>query len=207
VTSSRSDRTYRGAAAGILGTLLIAFAVRYGGTMLVVTEPVEHPEAIVVLGSHEWERLPVAVQLARANPTARVWLTLPAEVTEHNCFQCAQRLDWLRAEGIGQERVTVLPQRVVNTYTEAAATAAFVGKQPVERLVIVTSAYHGRRALATFRQVFTRSGLRTQIGVATATSSVKPTHWWLRRYDIDYVTYEWAGIVYYALRFGVAPIP
>ena len=28
----------------------------------------------------------------------------------------------------------------------------------------------------------------------------------LRRYDRDYVAYEWTGIVYYAVRFGVVPV-
>jgi uncharacterized SAM-binding protein YcdF (DUF218 family) len=201
------DRTSRGAAAGIIGTVLMALAVRYGGPALVVSEPVEEPDAIVVLASHEWERLPVAVQLARRHPAARLWLTLPETVTEHNCFECGQRLEWLKAEGIDPTRVAVLPQRVVNTYTEARAAAAFVSEQPVDCLAIVTSAYHGRRALATFRHVFTQSGVRAHIGLVAAASHAKPEHWWRRRYDRDYVTYEWAAIVYYALRFGVLPVP
>ena len=187
--------------------MLVALVVRYGGAMLVVSEPVEHPDAIVVLASHEWERLPVAVQLARRHPAARLWLTQPAQVTEHNCYECAQRLDWLKAEGIDPQRVTVLPKRVVNTYDEAGATAAFVSEQPINQLVIVTSAYHGRRALATFRHVFRQTGVHTHIGLAAAMSAATPTHWWRRRYDRDYVAYEWAGIVYYALRFGVLPLP
>jgi uncharacterized SAM-binding protein YcdF (DUF218 family) len=174
--------------------------------MLIVSEEIDAPDAIVVLASHEWERLPVAALIAHRHPAARVWLTLPVEVTEHNCFECADRVEWLTAEGIAEQRVTVLPQRVVNTYDEARATAAFVHAHPVDRLVIVTSAYHGRRALATFRHLFTRTGVRAHVGLAPALSSAQPARWWRRRYDRDYVAYEWAGIVYYALRYGVLPV-
>jgi uncharacterized SAM-binding protein YcdF (DUF218 family) len=190
----------------IAGVALVALGIRYAGAMLIVSEHVDAPDAIVVLASHEWERLPVAAQIAHRHPAARVWLTLPAEVTEHNCFECADRVEWLRAEGIDEQRVTVLPQRVVNTYDEAQATAAFVDDHPIDRLVIVTSAYHGRRALATFRHLFTLTGVRAHVGLAPATSNAQPARWWRRRYDRDYVAYEWAGIVYYALRYGVLPV-
>ncbi len=195
---------------GVLATLpsvvLVGLAVRYGGEALVVSRQVEAPDVIVVLASHEWERLPAAAQLARSHPGAQVWLTLPVHITSSNCHDCSQRLTWLSEAGIEPGRVTVLPQRVTNTYDEANAAAAWVRGHHISRLVIVTSPYHARRALATFHQRFDSAGLHTDIGLATPLAGVDPPHWWRRNYDRQYVSYEWAGIVYYAIRFGVLPL-
>ena len=205
----KSRRTPRAriAAAGLAGIVVLAvLAVRFAGDALVVSADVDRPDAIVVLASHEWERLPVAAQLGRRFPSARVLLTVPAEVTGHNCHDCAGRVTWLHEAGIARDRVTVLPQPVTNTYDEANATSSFAAEQGIDRLVIVTSPYHGRRALATFRHLFQAAGVAAHVGLVTPRSGIDPARWWLRRYDRDYVAYEWTGIVYYAVRFGVVPV-
>ena len=69
------------AVAGLAVILLIGFAVRYSGETLVMSRHVDRPNVIVVLASHEWERLPTAAQLARQNAAAQVLLTLPVHVT------------------------------------------------------------------------------------------------------------------------------
>jgi uncharacterized SAM-binding protein YcdF (DUF218 family) len=205
VIATRFSRARRGAAAAAVASVIALFAFRYGGDTLIVSAEVGEPQAIVVLASHEWERLPVAAELARQYPAARVLLTVPAEVTEHNCHECSQRVSWLARAGVDEQRLTVLPQAVTNTYDEAKATRTFVEEHGVNRLLIVTSPYHGRRALATFRHLFKAAGLQTHVGLASPESRATPARWWLRRYDRDYVAYEWAGIVYYAIRFGVSP--
>jgi len=37
-------------------------------------------------------------------------------------------------------------------------------------------------------------------------SAAAPARWWAYRYDREYVAYEWTGIVYYAVKFGVPPM-
>jgi uncharacterized SAM-binding protein YcdF (DUF218 family) len=70
-------------------------------------------------------------------------------------------------------------------------------------LLVVTSPYHTRRSLSTFRAVFDRSGVTVGIAPASATSPARPECWWLSAYDRAYVRYEWAAILYYAVRHGV----
>jgi uncharacterized SAM-binding protein YcdF (DUF218 family) len=204
--SRRGSRARFGGGAALALAVLATFAVRYAGDALVISRHVDAPEAIVVLASHEWERLPAAAELARQYPAARVLLTQPAEVTEHNCFECATRVDRLAEAGVHGDRVMVLPEGVTNTYDEAKAAAAVVARERIDRLVIVTSPYHGRRALATFRHLFTSAGLEARVGLASRSARIDPRRWWLRPYDREYVAYEWAGIVYYAIRFGVVPV-
>jgi uncharacterized SAM-binding protein YcdF (DUF218 family) len=206
VISTRPSRARFGGGVALALAVLATFVVRYAGDALVMSEHVGEPDAIVVLASHEWERLPVAADIARQYPAARVVLTQPAEVTEHNCFDCSTRVNRLTAAGVNRDRVTVLPQGVTNTYDEAKAAAAFVGREHVDRVVVVTSPYHGRRALATFRHLFKSAGVEAHVGLASPSSHADPRRWWLRSYDREYVAYEWAGIVYYAIRFGVPPV-
>jgi uncharacterized SAM-binding protein YcdF (DUF218 family) len=183
----------------------VVAALRYGGEALVISRPVTPPGAIVALASHEWERLPEAAALARQYPDARVLLTLPVHVTSSDCFDCSRRVAWLDQVGIDPSRVTVLSRRVTNTNDEAHATAWWAHRHQVGRLIVVTSPYHARRALAAFRHAFEAEGLHTAIGVDTPCTGVDPAHWWLRSYDRRYVAYEWAGLLYYAVRYGVSP--
>src|SRR5688572_33317078 len=99
--------------------------VSQAGRPLVVSEPLSHPDAIVMLASHEWERIPAAVRLAQTYPTAAGLLTVPAVITEFNCYRCLERPDWFRVEGIAPERIQVIPERVRNTHDEALATLRY----------------------------------------------------------------------------------
>jgi len=188
----------------IVGLLLVAFgaSVRSAGTLLVSTLPLQHPDAIISLASHEWERLPEAAKLARANPAALVILTLPQPATMHNCHDCGGRLAQLQRLGVPPERVRILPLTSPGTYGEALAAAAFVRRTPIRRLLIVTTPYHTRRSLATFQSVFDGSSVEVGVEPATESSPARPARWWMTPYDRWYVAYEWAAALYYALRYG-----
>ena len=163
------------------------------------------PQAIVSLASHEWERLPEAARLARQYPAAVVLLTVPRRVTEQNCYRCSERRDFLAREGVEPDRIHILSDRVSNTRDEAAACLAYLRTIRPTEIIVVTSPYHTRRALATFRRVF--EGIEVKIGIrpAVTNSPARPHRWWREPYDRAYVAYEWAAIVYYAFRFGVYP--
>jgi uncharacterized SAM-binding protein YcdF (DUF218 family) len=170
---------------------------------LVVSEPVSPPDAIVSLASHEWERLPASAAMAAEYPSALLLLTLPREPTSFNCNDCARRVELLRKLGIAPARVRVLAHAVVNTYDEATATLAFARQNRIRHLLVVTSPYHTRRSLAVFRSVFEGTGVQVGVVPALKTSPAQPERWWLPGYDRAYVCYEWAAIVYYALRYGI----
>jgi len=175
------------------------------GNLLALSEPIAAPDAIVVLGSHEWERLPAAGRLARANPGAVVLLTMPASVTEKNCYRCDERVEWLTRAGASPRRVVVLEHRVRNTYDEAAATFSYAATRGARSVLIVTSPYHGRRALATFRAVFAGSPARVGIETAMRESHAQPQRWWMNAYDRAYVAYESVAVLWYAAKYGVNP--
>ena len=169
-----------------------------------MVRPIDGPQVIISLASHEWERLPEAARLAVANPDAVVLLTLPQPASESNCHDCGGRIDRLRHFGVMRDRVLVVPVgRSGGTYGEAQAVADYVRAVGAKRLSIVSSPYHTRRALATFASVLRGSGVRLGIQPAQETSPAQPDRWWIAGYDRAYVLYEWSAVVYYRVKYGV----
>lgn len=174
----------------------------HAGTALIVERHVGQPDAIIMLASHEWERLPAAAALARRHRHAVVLLTVPIVVTEYNCHLCGERVEWLAQEGVDPGRVRVL-RGAMTTHGEAMAALRQARLEPFDRLVVVTSPYHTRRALATFSKVFENTGIA--IGVTPASPAQgRPRRWWLDPYDRHYVRYEWAALLTYRMKYGVA---
>jgi uncharacterized SAM-binding protein YcdF (DUF218 family) len=187
----------------VLVLLASIVALSRAGTLLVVSRPLRPPDAVLSLASHEWERLPAAAQLASATPSSIVLLTLPQPTTAFNCHDCNGRVGRLKRLGVDERRVRILPLTSPGTFGEALAALAFVRQGHVKRLVIVTTPYHTRRALATFQSVFEGSGVEIGIEPASVSSAARPDRWWATPYDRWYVAYEWAAIVYYAIRYNV----
>jgi uncharacterized SAM-binding protein YcdF (DUF218 family) len=174
------------------------------GTALVSQRDLPDPDAILMLASHEWERLPVTADLAQRHPDSVVLLSQPVRPTPENCHLCGERPGWLAALGVERSRIDVMPRRVVNTYDEALAAREYMAARHLRSLLVVTSPYHTRRALATFLTVFGGGGTAIGIRPASETSPARPDRWWAAPYDRAYVRYEWAAIVWYALRHHVS---
>jgi uncharacterized SAM-binding protein YcdF (DUF218 family) len=181
--------------------LPLAWLLAHAGAALVVAHEAGPPDAILMLASKEWERLPAAGALARQHPEAVVLLTVPRVVTISNCHRCDERIDLLEAEGVPRERIRALPS-AGNTYEEAIAARAHAASEPFTSLAVVTSPYHTRRALATFRRVFEGSGIAISTVPASPAQGM-PSRWWSTPYDRHYVRYEWAALLAYRLRYGV----
>ncbi len=188
-------------------TLIVTVAgLVSAGPVLVVRRPVEAPDVIVSLASHEWERLPVAARLAAEAPGALILLTHPEFVTPYNCHDCEHRVERLQLLGVDFRRVRTVPVLTHGTHGEALAALAFAREHGTRRLVIATSPYHTRRALAVFRTVFEGTGVEIGIEPAAGGSTAEALFWWLKPVDFAYVPYEWAAIGYYAWEYGVWPM-
>lgn len=176
----------------------------WAGTLLVVQQTIEDPDAIVPLASHEWERLPKAAALAREFRGARVLLTLPNQISVYNCHDCGRRVERLTRAGVESSRVRILGLTEPGTRGEALAVRSFATRWGVRRLVVVTSPYHTRRALAVFRHVLQGSSIRVgSVAAQDPQVDLHPERWWEFPSDRAYVGYEWAGLFYYWFRYGV----
>jgi len=78
------------------------------------------------------------------------------------------------------DAITVLPGQVTGTDSEAKAMAAEIDTRPLKTLLIVTSAYHTRRALRTFEKSLAAKDISVGIEHApVGDGSPAPGFWWL----------------------------
>ena len=119
------------------------------------------------------------------------------------CYNCANRVDDLQRLGVDRARVIVVPIVESNTYGEALAVRDLARRLQFRRILIVTSTYHTRRALATFRRVLASSGITLGVQPADVSAYAHPSSWWAWPYDRWYVAYEWSALVWYRVHHGV----
>jgi len=200
---ARWRRSKRAAILLALLLLVVLWGLRNAGRALVVSKDVGPPDAVVMLASHEWERLPAAADLARRFPSSFVFLTVPLKVSRFNCHLCSERAAWLQHEGVSAARIIELPNRVTHTYGEALATRAYATTHSIRKVMVVTSPYHSRRALHVFEHVLTGTDVEVGILPASAYSIANPGRWLWYPYDRHYVAYEWAALLYYRVKYGV----
>ena len=186
---------------------MLVLAALHAGSALVRTRELRDPDGILMLASHEWERLPELAGLAEQTPSATILLSVPMGANDQNCYLCADRTNWLQRLGVDPKRVALLARPVGSTRDEARAALEFCAQRGIRRLLVVTSPYHTRRALATFDHIFARSGVQVGIRPASAHSPAKPERWWRAPYDRWYVRYEWTAIAFYGVRYGIIPGP
>ena len=177
---------------------------------LIVRTPAPAADAIVVLsgsGSYK-ERAHLAAKLYRDRPT-RLILTNDnqrgpwSSAEQRNPFYYERAIDELCASGVPKERIEVVPQVVSSTYEEAQVLHDYTKAQGLHTVLVVTSAYHSRRALWTLRQVFKDE--KIEIGlepVPTGFQTPSSSTWWLYPKGWQMVFGEYFKIVHYRLRYG-----
>ena len=196
---SCSLRRFRRLAAAVVVLLVASVPI---GPWLIRERPIDDPDAILVLGSHEHERLPEAARLARQWPRAIVLLSEPVIATPFNCQDCANRVRTLEHAGVARDRVRVLSPRVRNSFDEFRAAATWMHEGHARRLLVVTSPYHTRRAGALAAYVL--AGRPTGIAACPVPGGLAAP-WWSRRYDRRYVLYELAALADNAWRHRIPP--
>ena len=165
-----------GAAPAVLLAVASIWPLRHAGTALVIATPIDRPDAIVSLASHEWERLPDAAALARGAPNAKVLLSQPIALNAFNCHDCGHRVDRLVAAGV-QRPDRADGREGLSDAGRGRGVQGVGGGASCASVVIVTSPYHTVRALASFRHVLNGTGIA--VGVHPATGSpAEPRAWW-----------------------------
>jgi uncharacterized SAM-binding protein YcdF (DUF218 family) len=177
--------------------------------MLIVNAPLEHADAIIVLSgaSAFVERTHVAARLYSEGVAEKVLLTndnlqggwLSSE--QRNPF-FYERARWeLERLGVPESEIEVLRPAVSSTQEEALAVQDYVESTKIRSLLIVTSAYHSRRALRTFRRIL---GSRVKVGLVSPPPGWQTpgaATWWLSARGWKTVPNEYLKMVYYWLRF------
>jgi uncharacterized SAM-binding protein YcdF (DUF218 family) len=175
---------------------------------LIVNTPLNRADAIVVLsGSAVYkERTQRAAEFYHQGLANRILLTndnLRGEWSsseQRNPFFYERARDNLLLLGVPGDRVEVIPQPVTNTYDEAEALRQNAVAHGLRSLLVVTSAYHSRRALWTLERVFGGTGIAINLqSVETGEQTPSPFTWWLHFRGWRMVVGEYVKNAYYRL--------
>jgi len=177
---------------------------------LVVRSQLPHADALVVLaGSSTYlERTHRAAELFSHGVAAKIVLTndnLPSGWSasqERNPLFVELATEELKRHGVPADKIEIVPGFVSSTYDEITRVREYSAARGLRSIVVVTSAYHSRRAWWTLRHVF--RGSEVAIGLETAApgqQSPWPSTWWWYRVGWQMVPVEYVKMVYYWLRY------
>ena len=197
------------AVAGITLALLPVFAWVLARS-LVVRVPVSKADAIVVMsGSATFrERAQHAATLFNEGRAPRIVLTNDylqsswSEQEQRNPYYYERSRDELRSAGVPDDKIAVIMVPITGTYDEVVLLKHYAEANHLSSLLVVTSAYHSRRVLWTFRHVFAGTG--KLIGIDPAAPGVETPAvgtWWLHRLGWEMVPKEYVKMLFYWLRY------
>jgi len=111
-----------------------------------------------------------------------------------------ERARWeLQRGGVPESNIEVIGSPIDSTENEAIALRKYAEANEVRSVLIVTSPYHSRRALRTFRRVLANSGMTVGLEVANGGQIPKPATWWLSLRGWQLVPTEYVKMAYYWL--------
>jgi uncharacterized SAM-binding protein YcdF (DUF218 family) len=170
-------------------------------SVLVVSQPMQNADAIVVMAGIPDVRLPPVADLYSEGVAPRILLTNDgifaawSQKYQRNLYLVEWAREDLVEAGIPEQAMVLLQYTASGTIHDALNTREYVRAHPeVRRLLVVTSDYHTRRSLWTFRRVF--KGMGVQIGAYPVPDLSRSL--WCRVW-VPYL--EFLKYVYYRVRY------
>ena len=173
----------------LLGWLI--FSITSGGFLVV--NNAQRADAIVVLAGETYHRPVRGLELLSQNYASRMLLDVPApeRIYGWNAVELAQRYVQQLPQG---QSVTVCPVFGLSTKAEAQDVSRCLEQLGVRSILLVTSDYHTRRALSTFRHELPKY----QIYVAAAPDPQQfGAAWWKRRQWAKMNFDEWLRLAWW----------
>jgi uncharacterized SAM-binding protein YcdF (DUF218 family) len=165
--------------------------LRFAGESLVVEDPLEKSDAIIILSDDNFyaDRATRAAEIfrqglapvvvasgVRLRPYAGI-----AELMSHDLFD----------RGVPKESIIIFPQDADSTQEEAEALKKFLETKKWKTVIVVTSNYHTRRARYICGKVFGNS-IRVRMAAARD-ADYDPAHWYEQRKSVKRFVREVAG--------------
>ncbi len=178
--------------------------------LLIVKSDLAGADAIVVMsGSSTYlERADWAARLYQEGRAPLVILTNDSlisgwdKVKERNPYFYELAARELHKQGVPESKIQVVSDIALGTYEESLGLRDYATAHKLNRLLIVTSAYHSRRTLWSMRHACEGSGI--EIGIDSPPpgwQTPAPSRWWWHRWGWKVVAGEYAKLIYYKMRY------
>jgi uncharacterized SAM-binding protein YcdF (DUF218 family) len=178
----------------------IAAWLPFAGTLLIDTEQPTKADAIIVLAGNADDRLPWAEDL-RNQGYANLIVVSNERVHTHGL-----ETTWrdLHEAGVSAPELPDSALVVVDdpppesTIDEARRDAEILQKRGLHSALLVTDAFHSRRAALLFRAAFSHKGLAVR--PVTVPDAMDLARWWTHPVSARRVVEEWTKLVYYLVQ-------
>jgi uncharacterized SAM-binding protein YcdF (DUF218 family) len=200
-------------AAGVILLLLVILAFTFRSQILtgiadylIINNKLQQADAIFLLNSefntrpfraaelYKQGQAPVII-IARSENTPVVDLGLVPNDTDIS-------VGVMEALGVPPGRIIVLsvPGGVTSTFEEAVALREYIKANPIHRIILVTSAFHTRRAWWIFDR--TLAGLPVMLEMAAVPyAGFDRANWWKNENGLTTLNNEYVKLVYYLFKY------
>jgi len=211
-TTEPKPRRLRRILLGIAAILLVSAGVFLlcVGRWLVVEDPLEKTQAIVVLSGRMPLRALEAAKLYRDGYAPKIWLTHSTEpgatlgaMGISYSGEEAYNVQVLKHEGVPADAIQVLEPPIVNTADELEAVSAALTQEKNKTIIIVTSKVHTRRVRILWHRI--AKGRGQAIVHAASDDPFVPGKWWRTTGDALDVVREFLGILNAAAGMPLRP--
>ncbi len=159
----------------VIAPIMIYYAMVAVGSILIVADPIEEVDAVVILSGDRGDRLGMAADMLERGFVHSLVITNTNEETNWQLTREAITL------GFNPENIFITDKEVDSTVDEARAVRQFAQSRGWSSLMVVTDPFHSLRTRIIFRQELRGSGVEI---------SVRPVvgHWfrsntWFRYQD------------------------
>ena len=168
----------------LIAVVLATFAFRFAGPALVRVDPLAKADAIVILGAPRIERTLEAGQLYREGWAPRVVVLRTRDLNRRGVLARIgvtlplffdDQVSALRQMGVPANAIVEVREIVESTEGEARQIRGYAEAHRLRRVIVVTSAYHTRRAGRYFHCL---GGNLQTIVRTTRFEGADPPHWW-----------------------------
>lgn len=167
------------------------------GRYLVVSDPLAPTADAVVPLAGERTRVDDAADLFSAHPIrwfviTEMWVENPNPLVPYIASVTHQAVE----AGVPLDRIVVAPGVSASTYEEAQNLRRLAEERRWQALLVITSAYHTRRARMILRDVFSGSGIEVAVR-PVRDDWYRPDEWWRSREGWSTTASEYAKLVLY----------
>lgn len=176
------------------------------GTFLLVPDDIRKADCLVTLRGDEYFRIGKTAELYKQGLAPVVIVSIiPKESQPYDMTRLLSGLDQLNETemtlkifdyfGVKKEAVLFTGKETTSTYEEALAAKEVMEAKGFRSMLLVTSTYHMRRALWTFRKVF--EGTDIAIYPVTGRHALyDPERWWTRERDVRRLFEEYLSAIF-----------
>ena len=191
-----------GSIAALLLVFVLVFAVFHEKLLTVYAESftvdtaTKGADAIFILGGNPKTRPAKAVELAKDGYGNNIFMTkIKDKALKYQSYFIPEEqltANILKSEELKLSMIPCIKEEgATSTFDEAYSLAKYVKENKLEHVIIVTDAFHTRRALYAFKKVFKLQGVDAKLESAPAYNGVYlESNWWktekgLRSYIIE----------------------